>query len=466
MNASALDRFLNPKSVAIIGISRRTGPGAYNLMENMLHYGYQGVIFPINPQAGEILGVRAYSTIGEVGRPIDLAVISLPREMVLPQIEACAAAGIPAVIVVSQGFGDADDRGKALQRAITAVARKNGMRILGPNTLGVINNFDCFTTSFMPTKREKSPIGMICQSGLFFVGTGNFTEKIGKGIDIGNGCDISFSECLACFEEDPAIEIITIHMEGLDQPKPFFSLASRIARKKPIVLFKTGQSAAGARAAASHSGSMAGHYDLYRTACKKAGILFMENDGRMYDAVHSLLCQPLLQGNRIAVITVTGAGGIMATDALEKNGLQLASLSHRTITTLADLSPEWMPLGNPLDIWPAVMKHGMGNVYGQALEAVLTDQGVDGVLCISVALDAQTFPSLDISKSLTTAAAQRNQKPVVAWLYGPGREEMTAKLERGNTISVHRTIEAAAWSLSLLRERQQFLETTPQGRTL
>ncbi|MEJ2024540.1 MAG: CoA-binding protein, partial [Deltaproteobacteria bacterium] len=233
----------------------------------------------------------------------------------------------------------------------------------------------------------------------------------------------------------------------------------------PIVLFKTGQSAAGARAAASHSGSMAGHYDLYRTACKKAGILFMENDGRMYDAVHGLLCQPLLRGNRIAVITVTGAGGIMATDALEKNGLQLAHLSRQTITTLADLSPEWMPLGNPLDIWPAVMKHGMGNVYGRALEAVLTDPGVDGVLCISVALDTRTFPSLDISESLTTAAAQRNQKPVVAWLYGPGREEITAKLEQGNTISVHRTIESAAWSLSLLRERQQFLETTPQGRT-
>jgi len=458
MTSTGMRYFMEPRSVAIIGISRKTGPGAYNLMENMLGYGYRGDIYPINPQAAEILGHRAYSTIGQVGRAVDLAIISLPRDLVLQQVQECAATGVKAVIVVSQGFADADARGKALQQEIVATARKKGTRILGPNTLGVVNNFHNFTTSFMPLKREKAPVGMICQSGLFFVGTSNFSGNLGKAIDIGNGCDIGFSECLAYLGEDPDIKIITIHMEGLEKPKAFLSVASQVAREKPIVVLKTGQSAAGARAAASHSGSMAGHYDIYRAALKQAGCLFLENGSGMRDAVHTLLSQPFLQGRRIAVITVTGAGGILATDALERHGLELATLSQETIDSLAGLSPEWMPLGNPLDIWPAVMKHGMQEVYGRALEAVLADPGVDGVLCISVALKTTEFGFLDVSESLTEAASREKHKPVVAWLYGPGKKEIAGKLEEGKRISVYGTIDGAAGALSILRQRQQFLE--------
>jgi acyl-CoA synthetase (NDP forming) len=182
MRDSRMHHFMEPRSVAIIGISRRSGPGSYNLMENMLHYGFRGKIFPINPHAKEILGFRAYPSIREVGQQVDLAVITLPRELVVQQVEECAICGVKAVIVVGQGFADADDRGKALQQEMVAVARKNSMRILGPNTLGVVNNFTNFTTSFMPLNRERAPIGIICQSGLFFVGAGNFTEKIGKGL--------------------------------------------------------------------------------------------------------------------------------------------------------------------------------------------------------------------------------------------------------------------------------------------
>ncbi|MFZ0449275.1 MAG: CoA-binding protein [Desulfatiglandaceae bacterium] len=453
-----MNHFMEPQSVAIIGISRRKGPGSYNLMENMLHYGFKGKIFPINPRAKEILGFQAYPSIREVGRQVDLAVITLPRKLVVEQVGECAASGVKAVIVVSQGFADADDQGKALQHEMVGIARKNNMRILGPNTLGVVNNFHHFTTSFMPLNREKAPIGMICQSGLFFVGAGNFTEKIGKGIDIGNACDIGFSECLEYLGEDPDIEIIAIHMEGLDQPKEFLSLASRVAREKPIVVFKTGQSAAGARAAASHSGSMAGDYNIYRAALKQAGLLFLDKDGHMRDAVRTLLHQPLLKGKRVAVITITGAGGIVASDALARNGLDLARLSKETIARVAGLSPEWMPLGNPLDIWPAVMKHGIQEVYAQALEAVLADPGVDGVLCISVALDTAKFGFLDVSECLTGTASMDRQKPVVVWLYGPNRDEMAAKFEKGEKIMACETIETAAWSLSILRERQQFLE--------
>jgi len=453
-----MNHFMEPGSIAIIGISRRTGPGSYNLMENLLQYGFKGKIFPINPQAKEILGFPAYSNIKEVPEPVDLAIISLPRQSVVPTIRDCAASRVKAVIVVSQGFADADEEGKALQNEMTAIARENGLRILGPNTLGVVNTFHNLTTSFMPLNKEKAPVGMICQSGLFFVGASNFTGRIGKGIDIGNACDVGFHECLQYLGQDPDTKIIAIHMEGLAQPKEFLSLASRVAAQKPIIVFKTGQSAAGARAAASHSGSMAGDYDIYRSALKRAGCLFLDEDGQMNDAVTTLLNQPLLKGNRIAVLTVTGAGGIIASDALERNGLELAHLSKETILSVAELSPEWMPLGNPLDLWPAVMKHGIREVYARALKAALADSHVDGVLCISVAVDTGKFGFLDVSEGLIKTASKERQKPVAVWLYGPARGEIAGRIERGERIMCYDTLEKAAWSLALLRERHRFLK--------
>jgi acyl-CoA synthetase (NDP forming) len=178
----------------------------------------------------------------------------------------------------------------------------------------------------------------------------------------------------------------------------------------------------------------------------------------MNDAVTTLLNQPLLKGNRIAVLTVTGAGGIIASDALERNGLDLAHLSKETILSVAELSPEWMPLGNPLDLWPAVMKHGIREVYARALKAALADSHVDGVLCISVAVDTGKFGFLDVSEGLIKTASKERQKPVAVWLYGPARGEIAGRIERGERIMCYDTLEKAAWSLALLRERHRFLK--------
>ena len=449
---------MEPRSVAIIGISRRSGPGSYNLMENMQGYGFEGEIFPINPSADEILGKKAYPNVKQVGREIDLAIISLPRDLVLDRVADCVAAGIKAVIVVTQGFADADARGKDLQRRMVALARQNGVRILGPNTLGVVNNQRNFTTSFMPLVREKSPVGLICQSGVFFVGAANFSGQIGKGIDLGNACDIGFCEALEYLGENPDTRVIAIHMEGLERTRDFLDLAAVVSKEKPLIVLKTGRSEAGARAVASHTGSMAGRYDIYRAALKQAGLLFLDSDGQMGPAVRTLLDQPPLAGRRIAVITVTGAGGIMASDVLEKYGLELASLSEKTISAMAELSPDWMPLGNPLDLWPAVMRHGLKTVYPKAIETVLDDADVDGILFMSIAPELPDFEFLDVSAETNKVVPQKRQKPVVAWLYGPNRAEISAGFEREKKITVYRTIEQAAWSLSLLRRRGRFIE--------
>jgi len=457
-----MKHFMEPKSVAIIGISRKSGPGSYNLMENMMNYGYTCEIFPINPKAKDILGVKAYPSVKDVGQAIDLAIVSLPRDLVLDSVKESIDAGVKAIIVVTQGFADADARGKALQQEMVNAARNNGVRILGPNTLGIVNNFNGFTTSFMPLTREKAPVGLICQSGIFFVGASVFTGQIGKGIDIGNACDIGFCEALEYMGDDPEIKIVAIHMEGLEQTRRFLTLAGRIAKQKPIVVFKTGQSEAGAKAAASHSGAMAGHYQIHKSALKQAGVLFLDADGQMRDAVKALLNQPPMKGGRIAVITPTGAGGIMASDTLEKQGLELAPFSEKTIRRIANLSPEWMPLGNPLDIWPAVMRYGLKDVYAEAVDAVLDDPNVDGILCLGIAPELPDFAFLDASEDVNKVVPKERQKPVVGWLYGPNAREIRERFEKEEKVTVFQTIEKAAWSLSLLRERDKCLEKTSE----
>jgi len=448
-----MKKFMEPESVALIGISRKSGPGSFNVMENMIEFGFSGKIFPINPKADTILGKKVYSNIKAVKEKIDLAVISAPREDTVSILKDCVAARVKAVIIVNQGFADANNQGKEIQRKITEIAKIDGIRVLGPNTLGVLNNFNNFTTSFMPLSKEKTPVGLICQSGICFVGAREFSGTIGKGIDIGNACDIGFYEGLKYLGNDPDIRIIAIHMEGLTKGKEFLSLAGKVVKKKPIIILKTGSSETGAKAAISHSGTMAGNYQVYKASLKQAGVIFLEEDGQMPYAVKTLLNLPAIKGNRIAVITFSGAAGIIVSDSLERHNLKLSALSPETIQEVAELSPDWMPLGNPLDIWPAVMKHGTQKAYSVALKAVMNDPQVDGVICIAIAPKLPEFSFLDVSKSLNKAMEGLPAKPVVAWLYGPNPEEISIRFESKKRIMIYPTLELAAWSLSLLRKK-------------
>jgi len=449
--------FMEPESVALIGVSRKSGPGSFNIMENIMQYGYKGRVFPVNPKAHEILGTKVYPTIRSVREEVDLAVISTPREDALSILEDCVASKVKAAIIVNQGYADADDKGKEIQQGIVEVARRGGMRVLGPNTLGVLNNFNGFTTSFMPIGKERSPVGLICQSGILFVGAMEFSGTIGKGIDIGNACDIGFYDALRYLGEDPDIKIIAIHMEGLNQAREFASLAARVVKEKPIIILKTGSSEGGAASAMTHSGTMAGNYHVYRAALQKAGVTFLEESGKMVYAVKTLGSLPPMKGSKVAVITFSGAAGIMISDALERHGLRLSSLTANAIRSAAELSPEWMPLGNPLDIWPAVMKHGTAKAYSIALRAVMNDPNVDGVICVAIAPEMPAFSFLDVSEVLNEVMEEAPPKPVVAWLYGPNPLEMTKQFELRKRIMTYPTLELAVWSLSILRDRHEVL---------
>jgi acetyltransferase len=426
-------------------------------MEIMSDFGYSGEIYPVNPNAGEILGKKAYPGVADIKKEIDLAVITSPRATTLGILQDCIAANIKAAIVVNQGFNDADQRGKQMQRQIADLAAGAGIRILGPNTLGVINSFSGFTTSFMPVVKQRVGIGLICQSGIHFVGPSKFSGMIGKGVDLGNSCDVGYYDMLKYYADDPDIAVIAIHMEGLNQGRDFLSLAARVVKEKPIVVHKTGSSETGARAAMSHTGSMAGNYQLLRAALKQIGVTFLEEGGQMPYAVKTLLNLAPMKGNRVAVITFSGGAGIMISDCLDRHGFQLASLNSTVIDQVAALSPGWMPLSNPLDIWPAVMVHGAGKAYAAALDAVLNDSRVDAVICVAIA-PLPEFSFLNVSEVLNdVVAASNSEKPVIGWIYGPKIADVQSQFEARNKIMIYPTLELATQALAWLKDRHKII---------
>jgi acetyltransferase len=432
-------------------------------MEIMSDFGYCGEIYPVNPHAGQILGQKAYPSVTAVKKKIDLAVITAPRQTTLSILQECVAANIKAAIVVNQGFNDADQRGQQMQQAMAELAASHGIRILGPNTLGVINCFAGFTTSFMPVTKQRVGVGLICQSGIHFVGPTKFSGMIGKGVDLGNSCDIGFYDALSYFAEDPEIQVIAIHMEGLNQGREFLSLAAGVVKEKPIVVHKSGRSETGAQAAMSHTGSLAGNYELLRAALKQTGVTFLEEGGQMPHAVKTLQNLAPMKGNRVAVITLSGGAGIMISDGLEKHGLRLAALGSAVIDQVAALSPGWMPLSNPLDIWPAVMVHGARKVYSAALQAVLQDPGVDGIICVAIA-PLPEFSFLNVCEALNEVVeTSPAQKPVVGWIYGPNTTEVQAQFESKNRIMIYPTLELAAQALAWLRDRYQIITRNDRG---
>lgn len=453
---SPLDVFMDPESVAVVGASRKTGKENFNVIENMLSFGYRGEIYPVNPLAKEILGLKTYRSVKEIARPVELAIIATPREEVPRIVHECADAGIKGAVVVPQGFADAGDQGRVLQEQLAKIAAENAIRILGPNTLGVSNSFSGFTTSFMPLRREKGPIGVICQSGIFFVGSAVFTGAMGKGIDIGNGCDIDFADALEYFGEDDEIQLVFMHIEGMRQGRRFFEVAEKVARRKPVVAFKTARTNRGAQAAASHSGAMAGQYEIFESAMRQAGVIVAREQEEIRDCTKALITLPPMQGNKVAIITFTGAGGIILIDAFREEKLDLAELSAAAIRKIEPLYPPWMPVKNPFDIWPALMKHGMNSVYRLVLEEVLRDSAVDGVICIALAPELPAEAHLDATGVIEELAAS-SSKPVVAWLYGPNQAAMAKRLEDGGKLLSLPTLPRAARTLGALYRRNQFL---------
>ncbi|MDF2954560.1 MAG: Acyl-CoA synthetase [Candidatus Alkanophagales archaeon MCA70_species_2] len=448
-----MEVFLKPRSVALVGVPRKERPGAYVTLLNLLE-SFDGDVYPVNPHASEILGVKAYRSIKDVPADVDLTVISTKRELVPQMVEECVEKGVHGVIIVTQGFAEADAEGQALQEEIVRTAKAGGVRVLGPNTMGVLNAFNGFSTTFgslhgVPLQERRMPVAIVSQTGFFVLGVGELFP--GKFVDLGNMCDVDFVDALEYFEKDEETELIILHMEGLHgkDGRRFLEAVMRVARRKPILVLKTGRSEKGAELAASHTGAMTGNYRVYTAALRQAGAFVVSDIDELQDFTKAFLRLPPLRGAGVAVITYAGAAGVMVADVVEECGLRLSELSTETIARIQRWMPAWMQVRNPVDIWVGAMAHGPSKVYEDVIRAVLCDEDVAALLCIYFAPMTEGHAKIDVSDVIKEVAAEF-EKPVVVWLYGYPSAEYVRKLERGRNVAVFPTIRRAVQALAFL----------------
>ena len=446
--------FMEPRSIAVVGATRQSGLGSFNIVERLAGHGYKGRVYPVNPQADYIAGIRAYQHVSHIPEKVDLAVIPVWERSAVPDlVTQCTDAGTKAIVVVTQGFADGDREGKKLQDRILETARKAGARLLGPNSLGVANAFIGLNTSFVPHDMEKVPLGVICQSGLFFSRLRTVTT-LGKGIDVANGCDVHAADVLEYYKADSQTKVILLHTEGMRDGRQFIETARRVSRKKPIIALKTARSTEGARAAASHTGSLAGRDEVFRAALKQCGILLASNLEEMEDLAKAFLRLPLMKGKRVGIISMSGGGGVMLVDACSDHGLTVAHLSPETKAELRQSFPPWMSNTNPLDIWPVSAHSGLrlSETALVALKSFLADPNVDGVVL--------AFGTVFIQEALLVAQAlpqlmEIYSKPVCWWTVTGAAQEREAEIEK-REMAVFYSGERAVRALRKLSDYWQF----------
>ena len=464
--ANQLKPFLEPESVAIIGAHPSSGEWSFNIAENLAHYGYRGRVYPVNSNCTEILGRKCYSTIAEVPTPVDLAIIVVSRTKVPEIIKQCAAKGIRAAIVVSQGFADAgDEEGKNLQQQLTEVARQGGVRVLGPNSLGTANAFIDFGTSFgRHLSLRKLPVALISQTGFLFSTFGRFS-LVGKAIDLGNACDVGFEEALEYFEQDPETKVIVLHIEGIRNGRRFIEAVSRVAKRKRVLAFKTARSQAGAEAAQSHTGSLVGRDEVWNAVFKQFGITRVNDMEELEDVVRAFCYLPTMGGRRIAVVTNSGGAGIVSADACARYNMEMSKLSPATMRKLKDMSPSWFRVGNPVDFWPIFMATG-GTIVGTlrtVLSEVLNDHQVDALVLFAGAFFDLASPSM--TEVIIDMVDAFPNKPIIwcpyeGWQYEVSAAEVAEKLEAVGKAAVFNGTERAVRALSKLADYSEYLRVT------
>lgn len=431
-----MDFFFEPNGIAVIGASPEPYSGGRNLVMN-LTLGYKGPVYPVNPKYDEVLGLKCYSKVSDIEGPLDLALIFVPARAVPQTLEECAAKGVRGAIIESGGFAETGPEGKVIQDRCLAIARKGQMRIWGPNCMGFIDTTKRYVFSFLLPEAWKGVmnpghVSLIVQSGLLSAGfittlMANKTLALAKVLSIGNKSDIEETELLEHLLTDPATKVIGLYLESFVNGRRFFEIAS--SSEKPIVLLKGGKSPSGAEASRSHTASMAGDYRLMKGVLKQARVRLADDFFEMVDIARSLekgfcLCRPPHGKPRIAILSYSGASGIVTTDHMEKHGLILARLSSQTQRRLEELSPGWMPVKNPVDYYPAMEKHGPILAYKHAIRALHDAPEVDGLIVHLFA----GFGLWSLNMKEILAGFIKSRKPILFWLIGPEEVRESTRL--------------------------------------
>ncbi len=445
-----MDTFFHPGSIAVIGASNRN---IGNFVVGNLLLGFGGAIYPVNPNYKEIEGLPCFHSLEDIPHPVELAIVLVPASSVPSVLEACATKGIRRVIIESAGFAETGAEGLALQDQCVDIAKQNGMRLWGPNCMGLVDIHQKHFFTFMhPGVREEGllpgRISLIVQSGMmsaiFLAELGRRGIGIAKACSIGNRADVDECDILEYLLKDPDTEVIALYLESIPRGRLFAKISESSA--KPIVLLKGGRSQSGAVAAKSHTYSLSGNSRLLNSVLEMSGVTLADSVYQMMDLANGLAAIPHVNPScRTAVLSLSGGAGVLACDALESRGIPVAQLSEQTQKTVGKVFPVWMPVTNPIDLFPSVGLHGREVVFDHTISAVLEDPNTDVLLIHFVAGLDEAIPNLDAIRK----KADRSGKAVFFWLMGRRKGcDLFRQKARGLGIPVHDDVPRIAECLS------------------
>jgi len=468
-----MEFFFRPKGIAVIGATPSRQKGG-NIIVSNLKTGYSGQVYPVNPRYKEIEGFTCYPSVADVPDPVDLAIVFVAAHMVPRVIEDCAGRHIPGVMIQSAGFAETGAAGKKLQQQTQAIAEKTGIRLWGPNCMGLVDThqrfvFSTVTPAIWDTGLPSGNVSLIAQSGML---AGAFlidlmshgTMGIAKVCSIGNKMDVDENDLLEWLIHDPDTAAIGLYLESLTDCRRFMALCR--STSKPVVILNGGKTSGGAAAAQSHTASLSAGGALVAGAMAQAGIVTADGFYQLVDFSRTLgmyPCLPNRSGNRVAVLTYTGAAGIVSADLMDRHGLALSTFNDATLKTLQTVFPEWMPPANPVDMWPGILLNGSEKTYDTAMAAVCADPSVDAVF---VHCFAGGF-SLEVDLERMADTAREAGKPLFCWISGE-RDRVYAfqKSAQQLGIPVFREVMRAVECMGVLLNRPQVMDTdTASGAT-
>lgn len=423
---SALEPFLRPRAIALVGASQRTGSLGGRITARLFESGYGGRLIPVNPKADTIRGLVPVPAVAEIDEPVDLAIIAIPRDSVRAAVEECLAKKIPAICVVTAGFKEVDAEGAALEREIAELVRRHGARMIGPNCMGITNTSpSCrFDATFSPVPPLPGPIGFASQSGALGVAVLNICHQRQIGfsqfVSMGNKADVAEDDLLEAWEGDPEVPVIAMYLESLRDPARFLASARRVTKKKPVVVVKAGRTEAGARAASSHTGALAGTDEGAAALFRQAGVIRVDTVEEMLETSLALSRCALPAGNRVAVLTNAGGPGIMAADALAREGLVVTTLEVSTRERLRALLPREAAVNNPVDM---IASAGPAE-YGACLDLLLADPNVDAV--VPVVVTPPAHDALDVLVALIGVTARHDKPALGVFMVGEDLKRLAA----------------------------------------
>ena len=458
-SASGLDAIFAPASVAVVGASNRLDSVGRAVFKNILDGNFSGIIYPVNPKAKSVCGVRAYSSLSDIPDRVDMAVVIVPAAATLDVAREAASKGVKGLVVISAGFKETGSAGLALEDELRAICLEHGMRLVGPNCLGLINTDQdiCLNASFARQKAQPGNIAFISQSGALCTAVLDFAAKknigFSKFISVGNKADIGELALIRYLHEDPNTKVIMLYVEDLRHGTEFIDTVREITdgdKPTPILAIKSGRTLEGAAAVSSHTGSLAGSEAVYNALFEQSGVYRVQTVEELFDFALAFATQPLPRSNRIAIITNAGGPGIIATDVTIHSGLQLAKLNEATTEVLRSHLPKAANIHNPID----VIGDARSDRYQVALAAVLNDENVDGVIFI---LTPQSMTEIEETAAIIPALARRSGKPVVASFMGLLDVSKGVEILEQNGIPHYLFPEGAARAMGALYHYSQWL---------